>query len=67
MLEYKFEIEIYDVDNETVAWMNFEDDEYEAEQTFDKLSVGAGGSIALLKYNYRDDKYINTEVVKSKK
>lgn len=66
----KYDIEVYDIDGEAVAFTDAMEDEDDAESLFEMLSVGAGGEIVLRKLSYRNPDYtgyLKTVIVKSKK
>lgn len=65
-----YDVEVYDVDGEAVAFTNAMEDEDDAEELFNTLSVGAGGEIVLRKLCYSNPNhtgYLKTVILKSKK
>lgn len=65
-----YDVEVYDIDGETVAFTDAIEDELDAESLFEMLSVGAGGEIVLRKLCYSNPEhtgYLKTVILKSKK
>lgn len=65
-----YDVEVYDIDGEAVAFTDAIEDELDAESLFEMLSVGAGGEIVLRKLCYSNPEhtgYLKTVILKSKK
>ena len=65
-----YDVEVYDIDGEAVAFTDAIEDEIDAESLFEMLSVGAGGEIVLRKLCYSNPGhtgYLKTVILKSKK
>lgn len=65
-----YDLEVYDIDGETVLMTDATEDIDDLEEMFDKLAVGAGGTMVLRKLCYSNPNYtgyLKTVVIKTKK